>query len=84
LNDHWVFIQSQVGFGSIDHAEDFVVRFGEQPSCGDINMDLTASDAFRIIMTKVAKEKVRPLELKIPNSLSAQTIEKAEPGYDQG
>ena len=45
-------------------------------------MGLTASDAFRIMMTRVAKEKALPFELKIPNALTAETLEKADRGED--
>ncbi len=46
------------------------------------DLGLTASDAFRIMMTRVAKEKALPFALKIPNQLTAETLDKADRGVD--
>ena len=40
-------------------------------------MGLTVSDATRILLTRIAKEKRFPLEL-IPNALTAETLNKSE------
>jgi DNA-damage-inducible protein J len=43
-------------------------------------MGLTPSDAFRIMMTKVAKEKVLPFELLIPNEETIVAMKEARKG----
>ena len=45
-------------------------------------MGLTVSDVVRIVLTKVAKEKALPFELRVPNKLTTQTIAKSERGED--
>lgn len=42
---------------------------------------LTVSDATRILLTRIAKEKRFPLEL-IPNALTAETLAKSERGEE--
>jgi len=43
-------------------------------------MGLTPSDAFRIMMTKVAKEKALPFELLIPNEETIAAMKEARKG----
>lgn len=45
-------------------------------------MGLTVSDVVRIILTKVAKEKALPFEMRVPNKLTAETLDKSERGED--
>lgn len=45
-------------------------------------MGLTVSDVVRIVLTKVAKEKALPFEMRIPNKLTIDTISKSESGED--
>jgi len=45
-------------------------------------MGLTVSDVVRIVLTKVAKEKALPFEMKIPNKLTIDTLSKSERGED--
>lgn len=46
------------------------------------DMGLTVSDVIRIVLTKVAKDKALPFELRIPNKLTAETMAKSERGED--
>ncbi|ELO4934222.1 type II toxin-antitoxin system RelB/DinJ family antitoxin [Escherichia coli] len=45
-------------------------------------MGLTISDLVRITLTKVAREKVLPLDMRIPNELTEKTITASEKGID--
>ena len=45
-------------------------------------MGLTVSDVVRIVLTKVAKDKARPFEMRVPNKLTAQTLATSERGED--
>ena len=45
-------------------------------------LGLTVSDVVRIVLTKVAKDKALPFEMRIPNKLTVQTLEKSERGID--
>lgn len=45
-------------------------------------MGLTVSDLVRITLTKVAREKALPFELRVPSGLTAQTLAKSERGED--
>jgi DNA-damage-inducible protein J len=45
------------------------------------DLGLTVSDAVRILLTKVAKEKALPFDLN-PNALTADTMRKSERGED--
>ncbi len=45
-------------------------------------MGLTVSDLVRIVLTKVAKEKALPFEMRVPNQLTTQTLAKSERGED--
>lgn len=45
-------------------------------------MGLTVSDLVRITLTKVAREKVLPFEMGVPNKLTAETLAKSERGED--
>jgi len=43
-------------------------------------MGLTVSDVVRIALTKIAKEKALPFEMRMPNALTAATSAKSERG----
>jgi len=45
-------------------------------------MGLTVSDVVRIALTKIAKEKALPFEMRAPNALTAKTLDKSERGED--
>lgn len=45
-------------------------------------MGLTVSDVVRIVLTRVAKEKALPFEMRVPNKLTAETLAKSERGED--
>jgi DNA-damage-inducible protein J len=45
-------------------------------------MGLTVSDVVRIALTKIAKEKALPFEMRIPNKLTAETLTRSERGED--
>ncbi|MDE9461895.1 type II toxin-antitoxin system RelB/DinJ family antitoxin [Xenorhabdus bovienii] len=45
-------------------------------------MGLTVSDLIRITLTKVAREKALPFDMRIPNELTAETIANSEKGVD--
>lgn len=45
-------------------------------------MGLTVSDVVRIALTKIAKEKALPFEMRAPNALTAKTLAKSERGED--
>lgn len=45
-------------------------------------MGLTVSDVVRITLTKVAREKALPFEMRVPNQLTVETLEKSERGED--
>jgi len=45
-------------------------------------MGLTVSDFVRIGLTKVAHEKALPFEMRIPNALTAETLQKSKRGED--
>jgi addiction module RelB/DinJ family antitoxin len=40
------------------------------------------SDVVRIALTKIAKEKALPFEMRIPNALTVETLAKSERGED--
>jgi DNA-damage-inducible protein J len=44
------------------------------------DMGLTVSDAVRILLAKVAREKTMPLELFTPNAITLAAMEDARPG----
>ncbi|MBC8950676.1 MULTISPECIES: type II toxin-antitoxin system RelB/DinJ family antitoxin [Xenorhabdus] len=46
------------------------------------SMGLTVSDLIRITLTKVAKEKALPFDLRNPNALTAKTIADSENGIN--
>jgi DNA-damage-inducible protein J len=46
------------------------------------DMGLTVSDVIRIVLTKVAKDKALPFEMRVPNKLTAETLAKSERGED--
>lgn len=46
------------------------------------DMGLTVSDVVRIVLTKVAKDKALPFEMRVPNRLTAETLAKSERGED--
>jgi len=43
-------------------------------------MGLTVSDVVRIVLTKVAKDKALPFEMRVPNKLTIETLSKSERG----
>lgn len=45
-------------------------------------MGLTVSDLVRITLTRVAKEKALPFDMRVPNKLTAETLAKSERGED--
>lgn len=45
-------------------------------------MGLTVSDVVRIVLTKVAREKALPFEMRVPNKLTAATLAKSERDED--
>lgn len=45
-------------------------------------MGLTVSDVVRIVLTKVAKDKALPFEMRVPNRLTDETLAKSERGED--
>jgi len=46
------------------------------------DMGLTVSDVVRIVLTKVAKDKALPFEMRVPNKLTTETLTKSERGED--
>jgi DNA-damage-inducible protein J len=46
------------------------------------DMGLTVSDVVRIALTKIAKEKALPFEMRVPNALTAKTLANSERGED--
>ena len=44
------------------------------------NMGLTPSDAFRIMMTRIAAEKKLPFELLVPNATTIAAMKEARTG----
>lgn len=46
------------------------------------DMGLTVSDVVRIVLTRVAKDKALPFEMRVPNKLTAQTLATSERGED--
>jgi DNA-damage-inducible protein J len=46
------------------------------------DMGLTVSDVVRIVLTKVAKDKALPFEMRVPNKLTVDTLTKSERGED--
>lgn len=45
-------------------------------------MGLTVSDVVRIALTKIAHEKTLPFEMRVPNTLTAETLARSERGED--
>lgn len=46
------------------------------------SMGMTVSDLMRITLTKVAREKALPFDMRVPNELTAKTIATSEKGID--
>lgn len=46
------------------------------------SMGMTVSDLMRITLTKVAREKALPFDMRVPNELTAKTIDASEKGID--
>ena len=46
------------------------------------DLGLTVSDLVRIVLTRVAKDKALPFEMRIPNKLTAKTLTQSEQGVD--
>ncbi|MGC8495123.1 MAG: type II toxin-antitoxin system RelB/DinJ family antitoxin [Syntrophobacteraceae bacterium] len=49
---------------------------------GLAEMGLTVSDLVRIALTKVAKEKALPFDMRVPDKLTSDTLAKSERGED--
>ena len=45
-------------------------------------MGLTVSDVVRIALTKIAREKALPFEMRVPSKLTTETLAKSERGED--
>jgi len=45
-------------------------------------MGLTVSDVVRIVLTRVAREKALPFEMRVPNRQTAETLARSERGED--
>jgi DNA-damage-inducible protein J len=52
----------------------------EQAAAVLADMGLTISDAVRILLTRVAREKMMPLELMTPNAETLAAMEEAKAG----
>ncbi len=46
------------------------------------SMGLTVSDVVRIALTKIAKEKALPFDMRVLNALTVETLTKSERGED--
>ena len=46
------------------------------------DLGLTVSDLVRIVLTRVAKDKALPFEMRVPNKLTAKTLTQSEQGVD--
>ena len=46
------------------------------------DMGLTVSDVVRIVLTRVAKDKALPFEMRVPNKITVETLAKSERGED--
>jgi DNA-damage-inducible protein J len=46
------------------------------------DMGLTVSDVVRITLTRIAREKALPFEMRAPNALTVKTLDKSERGED--
>lgn len=46
------------------------------------DMGLTVSDVVRIVLTRIAKDKALPFELRVPNKLTVETLAKSERGEE--
>ncbi|EBY2669475.1 type II toxin-antitoxin system RelB/DinJ family antitoxin [Salmonella enterica subsp. enterica serovar Newport] len=46
------------------------------------SMGMIVSDLMRITLTKVAKEKALPFDMRVPNELTTKTIAASEKGID--
>lgn len=54
----------------------------EEASAVLADMGLTVSDVVRIVLTKVAKDKALPFEMRVPNKLTVETLARSERGED--
>lgn len=45
-------------------------------------MGLTVSDVVRIALTKIAREKALPFDMRVPNAQTAATLDQIERGED--
>nr|WP_011265158.1 type II toxin-antitoxin system RelB/DinJ family antitoxin [Leptospirillum ferrooxidans]AAX38511.1 ORF86 [Leptospirillum ferrooxidans] len=57
-------------------------RLKEEAAVVLADMGLTVSDVVRIVLTRVAKEKALPFEMRVPNKLTSETLAKSERGED--
>ena len=46
------------------------------------DLGLTVSDLVRIVLTRVAKDKALPFEMRVPNKLTTKTLTQSEQGVD--
>lgn len=46
------------------------------------DMGLTVSDVVRIALTRIAKEKALPFEMRVPKALAAETLSRSGRGED--
>lgn len=46
------------------------------------SMGMTVSDLMRITLTKVAREKALPFDMRVPNEMTAKIIAASEKGID--
>ncbi|HEX6011989.1 MAG TPA: type II toxin-antitoxin system RelB/DinJ family antitoxin [Geminicoccaceae bacterium] len=57
-------------------------RVKEQATSVLADMGLSVSDAIRLLLARIAAEKVLPFEVKVPNAVTARTLRKADRGED--
>ena len=55
-------------------------RIKEEATVGLAAMGLTLSDAFRILLTRVAREKALPFEPLVPNAATIAAMKEARAG----
>ena len=46
------------------------------------DMGLTVSEVVRMVLTRIAREKALPFDVRVPNALTTQTLEKSARGED--
>ena len=69
-------------------AENAVVRARIDPALRDeaaavlASMGLTVSDVVRLTLTRIARDKALPFEMRVPNRLTADTLAKSDRAED--